>query len=99
MRKSVPVGIGAVGLAASTSTPNWSLCRVSSRQGHHDEGMMCGGGAGKIGGRRAGGDDYCNRGIRTSIDHGGGGGHHPTAAMGMGPHSQRLSKQQSAKVY
>ncbi len=60
---------------------------------------MCGGGGGKIGGRRAGGYDSHNRGIRTSIDHGGAGGHHPTAAMGMGPHSQSLSKQQSAKVY
>jgi hypothetical protein len=60
--------------------------------------MMCGGGGGKIGGRRAGGYDS-HRGIRTSIDHGGAGGHHPTAAMGMGPHSQSLSKQQSAKVY
>ena len=52
---------------------------------------MRGSSGSKIGGRGAGGDNFYNRQICTSIDHGG--CRHPTAAMG--PHSRLLSIQQS----
>jgi hypothetical protein len=59
-------------------------CCVALYGQQHHWGMMCGGGSGKIGGRRVEGDNSYNRWVCTSIDHGG--RRCPTATMG--PHSR-----------
>jgi hypothetical protein len=66
VKKSVLAGMGAVGMAASTQIGH---CTTLSRQGHH-EGMMCGGGGGKIGGRGARSGNSSTMQIFASIDHG-----------------------------
>jgi hypothetical protein len=74
--------------------PHQIGCCVASSGQQHNWGMMRGGRGGKIGRRRAGGDDSYSRWVCASINHGS--RRCPTATMG--PHSQLLSIHQSANI-
>ena len=85
MRKSIPNGIWAVGLAATHQLVGLyaPLSGHRPKPGSEDGGMMHDGGGGKIGGRGVGGEDFYNRRIIILIDHGG--RRRPTATWGPTP--------------
>ena len=82
-------------LELSAWQPLWQIGPYAAPFGKgHCGGMMRGGGGGKIGGRKVGGDNIYNRWVSTSINHGG--CQWPMATIG--PNSRLLSIQQSANI-
>ncbi len=86
---SILVGIGAVGVAAST--PNWLLCciiRAATSLGNDTWWWW------QLNWRKKSGKNFYNRWVCTLINH----GSRRCPTVTMGPHSRLLSIQQSANI-